>query len=182
MTKYLSLGLGLVLFTSTALAVREKPGAVEGTIEKIDAAAKTVVVKTADGVEHTFHFTERTAVHGEEATVAGGKATLHGLEEGSHVVVHYTEKGSSETAHEIDHVGQGGLQAAQGTVKSVDRTGKTITIKTADGAEQTFRVASQTTQDAAKDVSQGAQKSVHVTVYYSEQAGHKVAHFLKKSL
>lgn len=182
MNRYLSLGFALVLFACNALAVREAPRAVEGTVEKIDAAAKTVVVKTADGAEHTFHFTERIAVHGAEATAEGGKATLHGLKEGSHVVVHYTAKGADETAHEIDHVGEGGLKATQGTVKNVDRTGKTITIKTADGTEQTFRLASRATQDAGKDISQDAQKSANVTVYYSEQAGHKVAHFFKKSL
>jgi arginine repressor len=176
------LGLGLVLFALSAFSVREKPGAVEGTVERIDAAAKTVVVKTVDGAEHAFHFTERTAVHGAEATAAGGKATLHGLEEGSHVVVHYTAKGTDKTAHEIDNVGKSGLKVTEGTVENLDHAGKTMTIKTANGAEQTFRVASHATQDAGNDISQGAQKSAHVTVYYSEQAGHKVVHFVKKSL
>ena len=38
----------------------------EGTVKKIDAITKTIVVKTANGTEHTVHFLDRTAVHGAE--------------------------------------------------------------------------------------------------------------------
>ena len=38
----------------------------EGTAKKIDAITKTIVVKTANGTEHTVHFLDHTAVHGAE--------------------------------------------------------------------------------------------------------------------
>jgi len=172
----LSLGILLVLFCSTAFAVT----AVEGKVKKIDRTAKTIVVKTADGTEHTFHFVGRTAVHGGEMTGEAAKESFHGLREGSDVVVHYSAKGSEETAEEIDRIGKGGLKASEGTVSHLDRGAKTVTLKTADGGENVFRLTDHAAEDAGKDISEGAEKSAKVTVYYTEQAGHKVAHFFSR--
>ena len=38
--------------------------AVDGTVEKVDTGTKTVVVKTADGTEHTFHYLGDVTVDG----------------------------------------------------------------------------------------------------------------------
>jgi len=176
MRKSLVLGVLFPLFCSTAFAVT----AVEGKIEKIDAMAKTIVVKAADGTEHTFQVVGRTAVHGAETAGAAAKESFHGLKEGSDVVVHYTVKGSEETAQEVDHVGEGGLKTAEGTVTQLDRGAKTVTLKAADGTEQVFRMTDHAAEDAGKDVSAGAEKAGKVTVYYTQRAGHKVAHFFSK--
>ena len=105
------------------------------------------------------------------------KDSFHGIKEGGDVVVHYSAKRSEETAEEIDHVGEGGLKASEGTVTHLDRGAKTVTIKTADGSENVFRLTDHAAEDAGKDISEGAEKSGKVTVYYTEQAGHKIAHF-----
>ena len=136
MSKSLILGILFLLFCSTAFAVT----AVKGRIEKIDRTAKTIVVKAADGTEHTFLFVGRTAVHGAE--MAGADA-FHGLKEGSEVVVHYTVRGSEETALEIDHIGEGGLKTTEGTLTRLDRNAKTFTIKAEDGTEHEFRLTEQ---------------------------------------
>ena len=182
MGRYLSFVLGLVFVTFVASAAEDVAGAVDGTVKHISATAKIIVVKTADGTEHTFHFVARTSVHGAEKMGKGAENTLHGLKEGSYVVVHYTAKGSEKTAEEIDHIGKGGLKATKGTVKGIDRAGKTITVKTADGAEETFRLTDRAARDTGKGIGEGAEKSEHVTVYYADEAGHKVAHFFKKAL
>ena len=104
------------------------------------ATARTLVVKAADGTEHTLRFVGRTSVHGGEATAKGTKDAFQGLKEGSEVVVHYSTKGTEETAEEIDHIGKGGLKTAEGTVTRVDRGAKAMTVKTADGAVATFRL------------------------------------------
>jgi hypothetical protein len=178
MRKPLVLGVLFPLVCSTAFAIT----AVEGKIEKIDRVAKTIVVKMADGTEHTFHFVGRTTVHGAEKAGAAAGETFHGLREGSEVVVHYTEKGGEKTAEEIDHIGEGGLKAAEGTVTHVDQGAKTVTIKAADGTEQTFRLTGHAAESSGKDISEAADKSGKATVYYTERAGHKVAHFFKKTL
>ena len=178
MNKLLVFGVPFLLFCSTAFAIT----AVKGKVEKIDHTAKTILVKAEDGTEHTFHFVGWTTVHGTEMAGAAAKESLHGLKEGSDVIVHYTAKGSDETAEEIDHVGEGGLKTAEGTVTHLDRGGKTVTIKAEDGTEHVFRLTDHAAEDAGKDISGGAEESAKVTVYYTERAGHQVAHFFSKAL
>jgi hypothetical protein len=143
---------------------------------------KTIVVKAADGTEHTFHFVARTAVHGAEKAGVVTKESFHGLKEGSEVIVHYTAKGREETAEEVDHIGEGGLKATEGTVTHLGRATKTLTVKTADGTAEAFGLTDHAAEDAGRDISEGAEKSGKVTVYYTEHAGHKVAHFFTKVL
>jgi len=174
MRKLLVLGVLFLLFCSTAFAVT----AVKGRIEKIDRAAKTIVVKAVDGTEHTFRFVGRTAVHGAEMA---GADVFHGLKEGSEVVVHYAVKGGEETALEIDHIGEGGLKSTEGTLTHLNRNAKTFTIKAEDGTEHEFHLTEHAAEDAGNDISEDAQKSAKVTVYYTEQAGHQVAHYFSKN-
>ena len=177
MKKLLVPGVLFLLFCSTAFAVT----AVKGKVEKIDHTAKTIVVKAEDGTEHTFHFVGRTAVHGTEMAGAAAKESFHGLKEGSDVVVHYTAKGSEETAEEIDHVGEGGLKTTEGTLARLDRKAKIFTIKAEDGTEHEFRLTEHASEDAGKDISEDAEKSAKVIVYYTDQAGQQVAHFFSKN-
>ncbi len=51
---------------------------VSGTVEKVDAGAKIIAVKTADGTVETVKFTEKTAVHGLKDAAKG--ADLAGKE------------------------------------------------------------------------------------------------------
>jgi hypothetical protein len=168
----------LILFVSRA--DDDVISAVHGTVTKVDAAAKTIAVKTADGTEHTFHFIGTTTVHGAHATAAGAKDAFHGLTEGSEVVAHYTAKGSEETAVEVDKVGKDGMHAVDGTVTKVGADGKTVVVKGADGTEHTFQVVGHDTVGAAKEIGKGADTSAKYTVYYTESAGKKVAHFFQK--
>jgi len=154
--------------------------AVHGTVTKVDAAGKTIAVKTKDGTEHTFHFVDKTTVHGVDATAVGAKDTFHGIAEGSEVVAHYTAKGAEETAVEVDKVGKGGMHVVEGTVTHVSEDGKTVVVKAADGTEHTFRVIGRDTVISAKDIGKGTEKGAKVTVYYTGSASKKVAHFFEK--
>jgi len=167
-------------FAVTAWAADDVVTAVHGVITKVDEASKTIVVKAKDGTEHTIHFVDKTAVYGAEGAAMGAKDTFHGLKEGSEVVAHYTVKGSEKTATEVDNVGKDGLKATEGTVTKVGEGGKTVTVKAADGTEQTFDVVGHDTKAAAVDTAKGTEKGAKVTVYYTEKAGKKVAHFFEK--
>jgi hypothetical protein len=59
--------------------------------------------------------------------------------------------------------------------------GKSIVVKTADGTEETYHFASHAVGKAGKEIAEGSEKSAKVTVYYTEKAGQKVAHFFKKA-
>jgi hypothetical protein len=76
---------------------------VHGTVKKVDKGTKTVVVKTADGTEHTIKVTGET-------TYSGRKKGFDGLKEGTEVVVRATGKGTEET-------GSGNRQNRQGRRK-----------------------------------------------------------------
>jgi hypothetical protein len=154
--------------------------AVQGTVTKIDAAGKTIAVKTKDGTEHTIHFVDTTTVHGAHATATAAKDTFHGITEGSEVVAHYTAKGAEETAVEVDKIGKGGMHAVEGTVTHVSTDGKTVVVKAADGTEHTFQVVGHDTIIAAQDIGKGTEKGAKVTVYYTGSASKKVAHFFEK--
>jgi hypothetical protein len=150
--------------------------AIHGTVTKVDATAKTIAVKTKDGTETTLRWTGKTTVHG---TDAAAKDTFKGVKEGGEVVAHYSTKGADKTAVEVDSLGKDGLKATRGTVTAIDRGAKTIAVKTADGTVQTFKMADHATEDAGKEVGKVTEKSADVTVYYTEDAGKKIAHFFE---
>jgi len=73
-----------------------------GVVKKVDKSAKTVVVKAADGTEHTIKYTEKTTVEGtkdagKEAAKGSAETYLAG-KEGAKITVHYTEEGAEKTA------------------------------------------------------------------------------------
>lgn len=71
------------------------------------------------------------------------------------------------------------MKSVDGTISSLDRGGKKLVVKATDGTERTFRLADRAAEDGAKDVDKAAEKSERVTVYYTEDAGRKVAHFFE---
>ena len=182
MVKRFSVIMMLMALCWPALAIERRHGILVGVVIKTDSAAKTVVVKVTDGTEHTLHFVKRTAVHGAQYTAAGAKDVFHGLKEGSEVAVHYTAKGAKETAGEIDNIGKDGLKATEATVARVDRGAKILAVKTADGAEETYRLTDSAAKDAGKDVSEGRREVCEITVYYTEESGRRVAHFFKRAI
>lgn len=169
-----------LLLVSAVYAAQDVVSAVHGTIKKVDSATKTIVVKIADGTEHSMHFLDKTAVHGVDASEAAAQDSWHGLKEGTEVVAHYTTKGTEDTVLEIDKVGKNGLRTADGTIKDIDRGGKKLIVKSSDGVESTFRLTDHAAKDGGKDIAEGSEKGAKITVYYTEDAGKKVAHFFEK--
>ncbi|HZN84858.1 MAG TPA: hypothetical protein VFC01_34965 [Mycobacterium sp.] len=144
----------------------------EGTMDKFYGGANTAIVKTADGVRHLLHLTNRTSVHGGKVAAD----SFSKLEEGSQVVVHYVVEGDRKTALEVDRVGEGGLPAVEGTVTYVDRRAKRLTVRLADGTALALRLTDRAAQDDGKDVDNGSQ----VIVYYADDSAEWVAHYFRK--
>ena len=169
-----------LLCAPAAFAAQDVAGAVKGTVKSIDRASKVVVVDTADGTKHTFHYAGDLAVHVGDDSKAAVTDIFHGVDAGSKVAVHYTVEGGRETAHEIDRIGDGGLKVIHGTVTGVDHGARKITVAAADGTVHTMHLTAGTTEDAAKATAKGAEKGAKVSVYYTEKAGEKTAHFIEK--
>jgi len=176
---FLGSGIALSLLAGGAFAADDVVSAVAGTVKAVDKGTKMVVVKTAEGTEHTFHFVGKTVEHGAVATAKGtakvSKDAFEGMKEGDEVVVHYTVKGAVKTAQEVDHLGKDGLKVSEVAVKSVDRGAKTVTVKTAEGAEETYQL----TDDAVRETGKGLKAGGKETIYYTEVAGKKIAHWFK---
>ncbi len=153
---------------------------ITGTIEKVDSGAKTIAVKTVDGTVETVKFTDKTTVHGLKDAAKG--ADLAG-KEGSHVIVHTVGEGADKAAHSVEWVGDKTVHTTEGTVEDAGKASKTVAVKTADGTKESFVVADHAVVNTGKDVARysarGAKKGEHVTVYYTEEAGKKVAHVFK---
>jgi hypothetical protein len=162
--------------------------AVAGEVKKVDEAAKTMVVKTADGAEETVKFTEKTVVKGATATAhATDKGAKDALEGGA-VVLYFTGVGVDRTAVGITHLGHKTLKVAKGTVVRADQAGRFVVVKTAEGADETYNL----TKDAAVDVGKGVEMAgadtakaltagVKVTVHYTEEGTQKVVHLIKSA-
>jgi hypothetical protein len=177
---------GLVLAATAASAGQDQPPpingvigtiALEGTVDKTYQGINTIAVKTADGVRHVLHLTTRMVVHGGNAASEGA---LDGLEDGSRVVVHYTAEGDTMTAHEVDRLAQDGLKSVNGVIAKVDRRAKTISIRLADGSLQTLRLTERAASDVGKDLDGAAASASKVVVYYTDDAGHRTAHYFKR--
>ncbi len=79
---------------------------VKGVVKSVDKDSKTMVVKSADGTEHTIKWTDKT-------TVAGGKDLGKDIGEGSKVSVKYTEKAEEKTAVGVKDLGKATAKAVQ---------------------------------------------------------------------
>jgi hypothetical protein len=78
------------------------------------------------------------------------------------------------------------VHAVSGIVKSVDKSSKTMVVKTTDGTEQTIKWTDKTAVEGAKDAGKGsadaskaaydgAKEGTKVTVKYTEKGGEKTA-------
>src|SRR5882762_9585208 len=85
---------GLIVAQPVLAQAQEKAQMVEGELAKVDAAAKTVSVKTSTG-EMEFRYNDRTQIIGAEGGVEG-LAT----QSGAPVKVHFD--GASKTATKIE--------------------------------------------------------------------------------
>jgi len=171
--------LAVLLGVSTATAFGQEAAkttapkaghAVAGDLEKVADDGKTITVKTADGTEEVFK--------------VSGKATVKASDEGSHVVIHYTEKGAEKTARAVKIAGKGTWKATEGTVTAVGKAGKEVTVKTADGTEKTFELGKDATVDSGKGLYDGgkyvAKAGDKVVIYSTAEPGKEIVHLFKK--
>ena len=165
--------LAICVIAAAAICVaQDVVSVVHGTVTKVDKSTKTVFVKSADGTEHAVKVTGET-------TIKGTKDGFDGLKTGTEVVARTTGKGAEETGTEIGKVGEDSLKVSKGTITKIDEGTKTVVVKSADGTEKTFQYTDKAGKDVGKDVGKGTEKGAKVTVFYTDEAGKKVAHFFR---
>jgi hypothetical protein len=179
--------LCVIAFAGSAFA-QDVVHAAEGVVNKTDKTGKTIAIKTADGTEHVFKFTERTAIRTSSETAheakMGALDTYFAGKDGTHVVVRYIGTGADKTATVVEDFGKTSLKAGKGTVTHVDRAAHTVAVKTDDGAESTYKLGQQAIVETDHGVVKGSRYALKegdkITVHYTEDAGEKVVHFFHK--
>jgi hypothetical protein len=82
--------MALVVFMlATSVATAFAQGlvhAVAGAVTKVDAASKTIAVRTADGTEEVFKYSGRTSVTAAKGVKTAGVASYMSGKEGTHVI------------------------------------------------------------------------------------------------
>jgi hypothetical protein len=90
---------------------------VSGVVKSVDKDTKTVVVKAADGTEHTIKYTDNTIVRGSKDAAKGtekaGVDTYLATKTGAKVTVNYTEKAGEKTAVGIKDASKATAKAVQ---------------------------------------------------------------------
>lgn len=187
----------LAVLEVTPMAAQDVEHAVAGVVRHVDHATKMVVVKTTDGAKRTFVYTDRTLWRGTKdvgkGSVRAGGDLEKDVRKGSHVIVHYTGAAAGtaakDTAIEIRRADHAVLHAAKGTITAVDESARTVTLRTAKGTEQVLKFSDHTLVDTGKGVekctvvtAKEAGKAGKVTVHYTEEAGAKVVHVIRKAV
>jgi hypothetical protein len=156
-------------------------------VRKVDHAAKTVVIETADGVDETARYTGDTLIHGVTSAASAVDARAKEALEGAWAVLHYTGDGAHKTAVAIDSLGGRTVKVARGTVVRIDEAAASIVIKTKAGDEETFDLARHVVVDAGRGVERGTTatcraiaKGLEVAISYSKTAGHRTAVVVKR--
>jgi hypothetical protein len=180
--------LACVLFLSLSAFPQDVVHAVSGAVTRVDKAGKTIAIKTADGTEEVFQFTERTAVRDSKVVSSHAKMGIvdsyFAGKEGSKVVVRYIGKGTDKTATVVDDFGKESLKVGRGTVTQFDKAAHTVAVRTEDGAVATYKMGDEAVVETDHGVVRGSRYLVkegdHVVVHYTENAGDRVVHFFKK--
>src|SRR5579883_1504713 len=162
------------LVLSSLASAQDAIHAVSGAVSHLDKEAKTITIKTADGAEQVFHYTEHTSIRDSSAAAThvkmGAVDTYFAGKEGSKVVVRY--------------LGKGALKAGRGTVTHVDKATHTVAIRTEDGAISTYQMSDRAVVETDHGVVRGSRYLIkegdRVTVHYTEDASGKIIRFFKK--
>jgi hypothetical protein len=177
------LAAGLVLIPAIELHAQSRPPlqeplALEGTMKQFYKAANVVIVTTMDGMKHVYHFTKDLIVHGGKKP---GVDAMEGLREGTMIVVHRDVSGSEAAVAEIDLVSEEGLKITEGVVTDINQRKQEITIKYANGTAETLKMTAQAAAENDTRLAGSDSTVTHIVIYYSDEAGRKVAHYVKKA-
>jgi hypothetical protein len=178
----MTLALGAVMLVTVPAYGQNRPPlqepiALEGTMKSFYRAANTVIVTTMDGMEHVYHFTKNLIVHGGKAP---GVDALDDLSEGTPLVIHRRTKDEGNLVEEIDVLGDQGLKITEGRVSHIDRRKKEITIRYANGTTETLQLTSRAAAESGANIDEPGEDGAQFEVYYTDESGHKVVHYVTR--
>lgn len=153
-----------------------------GAVEKIDAEAKMIYVKSKDGVVKAFKWTKKTTAHGIKTAAVW---TNHEAHVGAHVVIRSLKIAGGETIAGIHWFGEGTVKVVKGTAKFVAKGTKKIAVTVAGEATEIYEIAEHAVVHSGKDIWHGAvkiektaEKEVKAGIHIIEKGGKKFIKFI----
>jgi hypothetical protein len=168
--------------------------AMVGQIRSVSPKGDQIVLRTADGKDHTVEVTSDTKVgslHDGIVEIGKGaeavaKVTAKEVKDGTMVAVHFTEKEGKMVASQVKRGAKAVVKESEVIVKKVDETGRKITVQTKDGAEHVYEVGKEATiatgnkiADIGKLTGAKISEGTKATIHFSDMQGQKVLHFFK---
>jgi hypothetical protein len=97
------------------------------------------------------------------------------------VVIHYSTGGGEPMVVEIDQVGDEGLLETEGRITKIDRGKKQIDVQIGESRTETFQLTDRAAAETSKEIqSQAADGTAKIVIYYKDENGRKVVHYVKK--
>jgi hypothetical protein len=146
--------------------------ALEATMKSVYRAANVIIVETREGLVRTYKFGKDLLIHGTPAA-----DPFEGLRPGTTVVLHY-QADETPTVVEIDRIGaDDGLIVGEGTVVSVDRRRRVISVRFASGVVERFGLTAHAAAELPADDPAALSR---VRIYYRDEAGSRIVHSFVK--
>jgi hypothetical protein len=173
-----------VLLASHVLIAQDVVHAVTGTVNNIDATAKTITVTTDDG--SSGNFDQMVNLHksaGLEKALRNGAVAADGFNQnGAHVIVYYLGWGNPRTAIAFQTLGAGPFTMTDGAVVKFEKSSHLLSIKEPSGAVDSFKMAPETVAETGIGAVEGLKfdlaKGQRVRVTSSQMAGSDTAVFI----
>lgn len=141
---------------ASAAAAQEIVHALAGTVESVNAKIKMTEIDTDNGTSGHFEWLKKTGtdINFDKNVKADATEAEKFTTKGAHVIVYFIGDGDIRTIIAVHDLGSGPLEKASGTVIKFSRKERLLTIKTAAGAEATFRVDPKTVADTTTGVTE----------------------------
>jgi hypothetical protein len=145
---------GSISFVSLAAAAQEVVHALAGTVISIDAAAKTITIKTDDGSEGLFNDMtgSKTPVEFDPNIRKDATVASEFKNSGVRVIVYYFGYRGVRTVVALRSLGAGPFTLTSGSVVNFNKGDHTLSIKDSSGVIKTFNLSS----DMVVETSMGA--------------------------
>jgi DNA-binding beta-propeller fold protein YncE len=178
--------LGCFGSVSEGALAQEVVHALTGTVSSIDSITKTVTVFTDSGNHAEFKDMTDSKAHinlDKKIRIDTASADIFKTA-GSYVIVFFFGDNDVRTAVAVRGLGKGPFTSAVGTVVRFDGRGHSISLKDETGAEQTFKLSSDTVAETGMGVMDGtkfqAQKGDAVRIVASTVDGSPTALFIQQ--
>lgn len=157
-----------------------------GTIDKIDAGAKKIYIKTKDGTIRVFKWSKKTTTHGIDSARVWTDHTLH---TGANVVARIEKEGTDDVVKGLHWVGAGTVQVEESVVRHFGKGTGRLEVASVGKTKEIFDISEHAVVKTGSkvlhktnDIENNLGKGVNAVVHYVERDGKKVVHYVEHKI